>query len=46
MKKPTSFRLSDEALELIAKLATHLGVSQAAVIEMAVRLLAKREKVQ
>lgn len=44
MKKPTSFRLSDEAKELIKKLSEHLGISEAAIIEMAVRLLAKREK--
>lgn len=40
-KEPTSFRLSGEALSLIRELAERLGLSQAAVVEMAVRLLAE-----
>jgi hypothetical protein len=40
-KQSTSFRLSDEALTLIRELSTSLGVSQAAIIEMAVRKLAR-----
>ena len=43
-KLPTSYRLSPEALRLIAKLAKHLGLSQAAVLEQAVRQLARKEK--
>jgi hypothetical protein len=41
-KQATSFRLSDEALTLIRELSAALGVSQAAVIEMAVRKIAKQ----
>ena len=43
-KQATSFRLSDEALMLIRELAVSLGVSQAAVVEMAVRKLAKEHQ--
>jgi predicted transcriptional regulator len=43
-KQPTSFRLSPEALSLIRELAEKLGVSQAAVLEMAVRKMAKEER--
>jgi hypothetical protein len=45
-KQSTSFRLSDDARRLLAALADALGLSQAAVIEMAVRQLAKREGVK
>jgi hypothetical protein len=53
MKKPTtkapkiatSYRLSSEALTLIARLAKHHGISQAAVIEMAVREQARKDGV-
>jgi hypothetical protein len=41
----TSFRLSPAALELIAQLAQHLGLSQAGVVELAVRKLAVSEGV-
>lgn len=44
-RKPTSFRLSTTALDLILILAESLGLSQTAVIEMAVRDLAKRNKI-
>jgi predicted DNA-binding protein len=44
MKKGTSFRLSDEALRLIALLTAHLGLSQASVVELAVRDLARKNK--
>jgi hypothetical protein len=44
-KKATSYRLSDEALACIAKLQAHHGISGAAVIEMAVRELARKAKV-
>ena len=45
VKQPTSFRLSAEALELIGRLADLLGLSQASIVEMAVRLLARKEGV-
>jgi hypothetical protein len=44
-RKPTSFRLSTTAMRLIVLLAESLGLSQTAVIEMAVRELAKRNKI-
>jgi predicted transcriptional regulator len=46
MKSPTSFRLSPEALRLIGELAEKLGISQAAVVEISVRALARKEKIQ
>lgn len=42
-KKNTSIRLSEEAERLRKLLAEKLGVSQSAVIELAIRELAKRE---
>jgi predicted DNA-binding protein len=42
-KKKTSIRLSEEAQILIAQLSTQLGISQSAVVELAIRVLAKRE---
>jgi hypothetical protein len=42
-KTPSSYRFSDQARALIDRLAEHLGVSKTDVIEMAVRLLARRE---
>jgi hypothetical protein len=42
-KTPSSYRFSDQARELIDRLAAHLGVSKTDVIEVAVRLLARRE---
>lgn len=42
----TSIRISLHAKELIAIIAAKLGISQAAVIEIAVRVLAEREKVE
>jgi predicted transcriptional regulator len=44
-KKKTSIRLSEEAQILIEQLAKQLGISQSAVLEMAIRVLAKREGV-
>lgn len=44
-KTPNSFRLSEDALRILRTLAEYLGVSQAAVIEMALRELARKEKV-
>lgn len=37
MKKPASFRLTPACLEMLRKLAADKGVSQAAVVEMAIR---------
>ena len=45
-KKSTTIRLSEDARGLLARIAVKLGVSQAAVMEMALRLLAKREGVK
>ncbi len=42
-KLATSFRLSPEALRLLAGLAKRLGLSQAAVLELAIRQLARKE---
>ena len=44
-KEATSMRLSPEAKALLARLATSMGISQAAVVETSLRLLARREKV-
>jgi hypothetical protein len=41
-KTGTSFRLSEEALDLMRDLGAHLGLSQASVIELALRELARR----
>jgi len=45
-KHPTSFRLSQQALDLLAALAGDTGLSHTAVVEMALRDLAKARKVQ
>ena len=42
-KQGTSFRLTPEARDLIAALAAQKGITQSAVVELAVRDLAKRE---
>lgn len=42
-KYPSSFRLSEECLTLLERLAENLGISQAGVIEQAVRKLARAE---
>jgi predicted DNA-binding protein len=42
-KKKTSIRYSDEAKILLEKLSKHLGISQSAVLELAIRTLAKQE---
>jgi hypothetical protein len=36
-KQPTSFRLSPEALALLAALAKSMGISQTSVIELCIR---------
>jgi hypothetical protein len=45
-KQATSYRLSAECRELITRLAGRLGISQAGVIEQAVRKLARAEFAQ
>lgn len=40
-KHPTSVRLSPQAKELLARLADELGISQAAVLEIAIREYAR-----
>lgn len=42
-KKSTSIRITDEAKSLLEALAKRLGISQAAVMEVAIRNLAKKE---
>jgi DNA-binding XRE family transcriptional regulator/predicted DNA-binding protein len=42
-KKPTSFKLSPEALSLMRQLSEHLGLSQAGVVEMAIRKFSEAE---
>ncbi|MFL5659018.1 MAG: ribbon-helix-helix protein, CopG family [Ktedonobacteraceae bacterium] len=42
-KKKTSIRYSDEAKTLLEKLSRKLGISQSAVLEIAIRTLAKQE---
>ena len=42
-KDPVSFRLSPQAHEALRALADRLGLSQASVVEMAVRLLAEEK---
>jgi hypothetical protein len=42
-KNPTSFRLSEECLRLVAALSETLGINQTAVIEQAVRKFARAE---
>jgi hypothetical protein len=42
-KKKTSIRLSEEAQILREQLAKHLGISQSAVLEQAIRVLARQE---
>ncbi len=43
-KKAISFRLSEQAIDLIRRLAAKLGISQVAVLEMAVRKFNGTEK--
>jgi hypothetical protein len=41
--QPTSFRLTEEASQMIEELKAHLGVKRTAVVEMAVRQLYRKE---
>lgn len=45
-KKPTSIRLSEEAKRLRKLLAKHLSISESAVLELAIRELAKKEGIK
>ena len=45
-KKLTSIRISEEASRLRDLLAHKLGISKSAVLELAIRELAKRENVK
>lgn len=45
-KTPSAFRLSDRAKALLEALADKHGVNQTAVIEMAIREKAERDKVE
>jgi predicted transcriptional regulator len=45
-KLATSVRVSAEAKRLMESLAEKLGISQSAVFELAVRQLAKQEKLE
>jgi len=45
-KNPTSIRLTPEAERLLKELATKLGVSQTAIMEMAVREFADKRDVK
>jgi predicted DNA-binding protein len=44
--KQTSIRLTPEAKELIERLRQKLGVNQTSVIEIALRVLAEKEKLR
>lgn len=44
--KQTSIRLTPEAKELIERLSKKLGINHTSVIEMAIRVLAEKEKVR
>jgi predicted DNA-binding protein len=44
--KPTSIRLSQEGKQLRKLLAQKLGLSESAVVELAIRKLAEAEKVK
>lgn len=43
---PKAFRLSENAVNLITKLCEKLGLSQASVLEMAIRKLAEQEGIE
>lgn len=44
-KKATSIRLSEEAKRLLKLLSEKLGVSQTAILELAIREKAEKEKI-
>ena len=45
MKQRSSFRLSPEAMQLLAALARANGISMTAVLELAIREMAKRQRI-
>jgi len=45
MKALMSIRISQEAKDLLVKLAKHFGISQTAILELAIRQLAKQESI-
>lgn len=45
VKNSTSFRLGNEAKQLLALIADKLDISQAAVLEIAIRDMAKKEEI-
>jgi hypothetical protein len=46
LQQATSFRLSPDGKAFLAALSVSLGISQAAVLEQAIRLLARREGIK
>jgi predicted DNA-binding protein len=46
MKKSTSIRISEEAKELLLKLAQKWGISQSDVLELVIRRAAEQEKLR
>jgi predicted DNA-binding protein len=46
IKKQTSIRFSPTATILLKKLSERLGISQSAVVELAIRTLAKQEGIR
>jgi predicted transcriptional regulator len=45
-KKSTTYRLTDDARRMLVAMAERLGISQSAVLELAIREKAKREGVK
>jgi predicted DNA-binding protein len=45
-KRQTSVRMSQEAKSLLEEISRKLGISQSAVIEISIRQLAKKEKIE
>jgi predicted transcriptional regulator len=45
MKALMSIRISQEAKDLLVRLAKHFGISQTAILELAIRQLAKQESI-
>lgn len=42
-KRSTTYRLSDEARSYLERLAEHHGINQTAVLEMAIRQMARKD---
>jgi biotin operon repressor len=45
-EKPTTLRLSDDGWAMLRQLTAKLGISQKAVMELAIRSLAKQEGIE